>query len=439
MVAQIPINPYTSSWTWIVWLVLANVVFGCFAYSLLCSKKQFSLLTKLSLVSLTVALPLIAIKLPIGASTDFYRYIWQGRVSNSGGENYKLKPWDAGTQKFNIDLFERMDWKDKQSVYPPVAEKFFQLNAKMFDAKVFSNLSFNSRLSLARLPNLTLFVLCGLLIYKLTKSKKYMLLWLVNPYFLFELVTMAHIDLLAITFLALTALLLKQNKLTDTRTILAGSLLSLAGLTKLTPFIFAVPLTAYIYLKFGLKHCALFLLGLVLTILPFLNTFVINNFAYFKRIAVWSSGSEIHFANPLYNLLRIVSPNSDGLILKLIFTFGFSLISLNILKAVSSKVYSRKQALKDCTLLSVLPLLASPAILQWYWIFPITLTLYATSSSLKIKIISFGSVSVLLALQYIAGLKVVGENLGQLVTCILTILIISTIACLRFSHKAANT
>jgi hypothetical protein len=441
MVNEVQINPYTTSWSWIIWLVLANIAFGLFAYTLLNYRKRFSVFTKLVLFTLAIIMPLAAVSLPVGASTDFYRYVWQGRVSNAGADNYKLKPWDAGTEKFNVELFERMDWKDKQSVYPPVAERFFQLNAKIFDAKLFSKLSFTSRLSLARLPNLSIFSLCGFIIYKLTKSKKYFLLWFTNPYLLFELVAMAHIDLLAITLLVLAALLIKRNKLTSryAYTPLAGSLLSLAGLTKLTPFIFTLPIAAHLYVKFGLKQCALFLLGLTLTVLPFLNTFTTDNFAYIKRLSVWSSGSEIHFANPLYNLLNPINPSSAGIILKLVFVVSFAIVCIKIVQAVQSKTYAHRQVLKDCSLLSILPLLASPAILQWYWILPILLTLYATDRSHKFKAKFFIILSTLLTLQYVAGLEAVNEYLGTLASSIATAMLISTTLVLLIRRNTATT
>jgi hypothetical protein len=176
--------------------------------------------------------------------------------------------------------------------------------------------------------------------------------------------------------------------------------------------------------KFGLKQCALFLLGLTLTILPFLNTFTSDNFAYIKRLSVWSSGSEIHFANPLYNLLHPINPGSAGIILKLVFLLSFAVICIKIVQAVQSKTYTQRQDLRDCAQLSILPLLASPAILQWYWILPILLTLYASDRSHKFKAKLFINLSTLLALQYVAGLEAVNEQVGSKVVMLLSALLI---------------
>ena len=41
---------------------------------------------------------------PMGISSDYYRYIWQGRLSNAGQDNYTLVPWDAGVEKANSEL-----------------------------------------------------------------------------------------------------------------------------------------------------------------------------------------------------------------------------------------------------------------------------------------------------------------------------------------------
>ena len=308
-------NPFlTKTYQWLLYAVLSIACFGVFIFLSKDMPRKLLMLVGGTVCGATLALQVMS---PIGLSSDYYRYLWQGRVSNSGQNNYALVPWDAGVEKANSELFERMDWRDVRSVYPPLAEQYFRLPAAIFDSTLFKDMSFRSRLSLSRIPNLMLYVLCGYLIYRVSKRRLYGFIWLALPLFQFEMVNSAHVDVLSIV-LVLGALLSIRSKSLLSHAF-AGAFIASAGMVKLTPFILIVPVSAYIFVHYSFKRTLALLAAFATVTALFVGPFITGHFALVKRMGYWLSGKEFSFGNPLYelskraagsfgiNLLRILS------------------------------------------------------------------------------------------------------------------------------------
>jgi hypothetical protein len=356
----------------ILWSIVGNAVFG--ALVLISSKLQIKKQLKwLVLVVLFVGTSYVQLSAPVGLSTDYYRYIWQGRVSNAGMDNYQLRPWDAGVEKQNAQLFERMEWKDVKTVYPPLAEQYFRLHAGLFDAPVFSNLSFEQRLTISKLPNVFMLGLAGALIAILTKNKMYGLLYALSPFVQFEFLGSGHVDIVAIVFVLGAIYCLRNSSLRSYA--LSGVLIGVATLTKLTPALLIVPIMAYIWTHASkrLAGVGLVLAGYGLVLATAIPAFVNNDFAYPKRLSIWSSGSEFSTGNPLYFALRSIVGDNASVVLKLAGLAIILFVIYKIVLKVRKGSYSLYHMHESLAILSFVPVVASPIVLPWYFILPATL------------------------------------------------------------------
>lgn len=371
----------TRTYVWLYYCILSVICFGIFITLSKDLPRKFVAFCGITICGITLVMQLMS---PIGASTDYYRYIWQGRVSNAGQANYALVPWDVGLEKANRDLFERMDWRDVKSVYPPLAEQYFRVPASIFDAKLIENTSFQTRLSFSRIPNLLLFMLSGFLVYKITKYKFLGLVWLSFPFAQFELFNSAHVDILAITFVLGALYLLMSKKLAAH--MLAGAFIAAAGMVKLVPFVLILPILAYLYVNYSLKRSALaaaaFLAVIGLTIKPFID----NGFALTKRLQFWLSGNEFSLGNPLYEISKSIFGSAGPGYLKILaFSAGVG-IAVSIIRSVYSKKLSYISMLMYGLLLMLIQFISSPIILPWYWLTPLLILLiYRSRAKLAFK------------------------------------------------------
>ena len=355
----------TRTYEWLFYAVVSLVCFGIFILVAKNAPNRLAVAVGLFVCTATLALQVMS---PIGLSTDYYRYIWQGRVSNAGQDNYALTPWDAGVEKANDELFERMDWRDVRSVYPPLAEQYFRISAAIFDAKILEQTSFQTRLGVSKIPSLALFLLCAFLLYKLTNRKLIAFAWLALPFLQYELVNASHVDVLSITLLLGALYTLKSRSLP--LHVLAGSLVAAAGLVKITPFIVIVPIAAYLYTNYSLTRSLAAVAGFVAVIVAGVAPYILNDFALAKRTAFWFSGNEFSIGNPMHEIATSISSDYGSIALKIVMMIAGIAVLASIAKPVISKKLSYDTMLKYCLLLLLIPFIGAPIVLPWYWVTP---------------------------------------------------------------------
>jgi hypothetical protein len=339
------------------------------------------------LLILVILYSLISISSQPGMSTDYYRYIWQGRVSNADGDNYRLKPDDQQSAKYNDELYSYMDWRHVPTIYPPLAEQTFRINAQIFDSNALQKLSLKTRVSLSKLPNLVAFIGIILLIYRISKSKVLALLWANFPLVQIEILQSAHVDLYAILFVLLAFYVAKKRSMMSS--LATGALLGAAALVKILPVILIAPLLVGAVsgklnlktLRLSFARLALMFSGLVAALAVGAPAYLSNDLALIKRTATWSSGQEISFGNPLFMSISHFWPDGVSGLLKivLILIISFFLIVL-ILRAKKSKL-SDSEVLGSMAALGVIPIITSPVALQWYFIAPMTYAMLAISNT----------------------------------------------------------
>ena len=389
-------NPFlVKTYQWLFLMILSLICLGLFILLSRGLPRKFVTILGAGVSAATLFFQIMS---PMGISSDYYRYIWQGRISNGGQDNYSLVPWAAGVEKANKELFERMDWRDARSVYPPLAEQYFRLPAAIFDSSLFKYMSFRARLSLSRIPNLALYLLCGYLIYRLSRRRLYGFVWLALPLFQFELVNSAHVDVLSIA-LVLGALLATKAKSWQSH-VLVGALVAAAGMVKLTPFVLILPIAAYILVNYSLKRLVALLATFVSVTAVFSGPFLANDFALVTRISYWLSGKEFSFGNPMYEISKRAAGNFGVTLLRLLTIGSLALIMVRIIKVIRDRRMDYDQMLGFCLALLLLPFIAAPIVLPWYWVMPLTVIFLLRHNYSQAGIWALSTICVLLVLQY---------------------------------------
>lgn len=355
----------TKTYIWMFYIVVATLFSGAFILLAKTLPKKLVLWLAGTVCAITILLQTLS---PIGLSTDYYRYLWQGRVSNAGQDNYALRPRDAGVEYANNQLFERLDWRDATSVYPPLAEMYFRLPAAIFDHPNLRAINFNIRLALSKLPNVFLFIVTGFLLYKITRRKLAAFVWLAFPFLQFELINSAHVDVLSITLLLSAFYALRHNN--ALARMASGGLVAAAGMVKITPFVVILPVCLYVWKKFSWRQSLLAFMGFFGTSLVLIKPFIVNDFGLLRRIQFWLSGHEFSIGNPLYELTTKAFGGKAQTLLRVVTLSALVAVVFLMLKKNNLKKFSYQKMLLFSSLLMLIPFISSPIVLPWYWITP---------------------------------------------------------------------
>ncbi len=221
-------------------------------------------------------------------SDDIYRFIWDGRIWNTGFSPFNFTPLqlvNSNPIEINKIVYENLNSKNYYTIYPPTCQYIFGCATWLFPRSV-SGSTIMIKLSLFLFEIGTLFF-----IFKLLKQfqlpKKRILLYALNPLIIIEICGNAHFEGAMIFFFLLSLWLISQQK------ILPSALaFSLGILAKLHPLMF---LPFYIK-KLNIKNSLLYFTGIGLTTLvlfaPFLSQTLAQNF---------SSSLDLYFRHFEYN------------------------------------------------------------------------------------------------------------------------------------------
>lgn len=181
----------------------------------------------LAMVLVAVSLRLLMVFVPPTLSDDVYRYIWDGRVVQSGFNPYLLPPDAPQLAHLRDELWDGLSHRDVATVYPPVAEALFAV-AAWLPAPVYS-----LKAMLALTDGGTCILL--LLLVRRWRLPQERVLWYAwNPLVTLEIAGMGHIDGLAVALIVLTTLLLAGN---ERRVGITAVIAGAAVLTKLVPML----------------------------------------------------------------------------------------------------------------------------------------------------------------------------------------------------------
>ncbi|MCT4559897.1 MAG: hypothetical protein N4A41_00835 [Crocinitomicaceae bacterium] len=355
------------------WLVVLYTL--CFIGYLGLASRELSTKTQLVLF-LLASLPYFLSTPQL--SVDFYRFLWDGTLLQKGMNPFDFLPPEA-LQKMTISNCETLDLysgisdlsKQNYTPYPTVNQWYFFWASKLGGSLLFQT-------NILRLLILTT-VLVG---WHYAKKNLSLLVFptqlinflVFNPLFIIESIGNVHFEAVMISWMMVAIYFILQKKW-----LLGGLFLSIAIQIKLVPFL----LLPFVLRYFGWGKTVLFG-GLILGLNILLFGFFIdsNNSTHFlQSLQLYFSSFEfnsillypyLNFGEIKYgwNLTRIYAP-------KLAQWSFFLLLTL----AFYGGEIDKHQLCKRWLLASLIYLSLSSTLHPWYWIFPLSLSLFYPNKS----------------------------------------------------------
>lgn len=232
-------------------------------------------------------------------SDDFYRFVWDGHIQQSGINPFDFTPREYLKQYpdlFLQQIFPYLNSPDYYSVYPQVCQTIFKI------ASAFSRNNLMGNVII--LKSIIFLAECGsiLVLYKLLKLKgqnyKAVLYYALNPLVILELTGNIHFEALMIFFVLLAAWFLEKQKY-----ISSAAAMAMAIQSKLLPLI-ALPLLIN---KLGFRKAITYGIA-CLMITAFLSLGLLNSGErlthFFNSLQLYYGKFE--FNGGLYLLLRSI-------------------------------------------------------------------------------------------------------------------------------------
>ena len=156
-------------------------------------------------------------------SEDFYRYLWDGRVQLAGHSPYEYAPNSHELEPVRDGYFERINHKQFRTPYSAAAETFYHLFA------LISTRVWFFKLLILLFDFLLLDILRRLLLSDI-KPAAWLLVYAWHPLPVVEFAASGHMDVIGISLLFLSYLLLRKE-----RHFLSGGIFAVSVLTKYLP------------------------------------------------------------------------------------------------------------------------------------------------------------------------------------------------------------
>lgn len=261
-----------------------------------------------------IALRLIVLFSIPNLSDDFYRFIWDGRIWQSGQnpfdhlpgyfleEQNRLPGLDAG-------LFSRLNSPAYFTIYPPVCQFFFALSG-WFGGGIYPPLIF-LKIVVVSFEVATIFLFPKVLKLYGAKPER-SLLYVLNPLIIIEISGNLHFDGVMIFFLLAALFMLKKGKIFAT-----AVLFSLSVATKLIPLIFLLFLPRRLGFMQSFRFFSVLGIMLALLFLPIFSGVFLKNFGdsldlYFRKFefnaSVYYLLRWLGFQWKGYNLIAVIGP-----------------------------------------------------------------------------------------------------------------------------------
>lgn len=336
-------------------------IYALFAYKIYKAKKinyKF-----IFLAAALIILPFLITKPHF--SNDLYRYMWDGWLLKSGVNPLLFAPKDPHLSSFqSSELYKLVDWKDKLTPYPPLAQIIFSVTHTFYATFGISG---------AKLVMIFPVVLSSLFLYKVV-DKKLSALFILNPLLLLEIAQNAHIDSFVILFLLLSIYCYFTKKVKT-----SSLFLCLAFLTKIYPVVFFPFLTLDLIRKKkympALEFVAVFAFVSLISYSPFLQDSFLPILRYLTLPGEQEFNASIY--RYLYEILGHFTPNSK-ILAELASGFLFVSATLFLLR--------KKLTFKILLLAGIVYLAFSPIVFPWYTLFLIPLVILEARRSRSFSI-----------------------------------------------------
>lgn len=241
--------------------------------------KQGIVLSVLFRLSLLFMLP--------NLSDDYFRFVWDGRLSAHGINPFVVMPSSfinsdhAISTGLSRELFSSMNSPEYYTIYPPVLQFIFLLSAQLFPSNILGSVIVMRAFIIAAEIG-SIFLLSGIL-KKLELPSKNVLLYALNPLVIIELSGNIHFEALMIFFLLFSVYLLLKE-----RFVFSAIVFSLAICSKLLPLMFLPLLPKQIGIKKSIIFYSICGITTVLLFIPFVDQQFIGNISssinlYFQK------------------------------------------------------------------------------------------------------------------------------------------------------------
>lgn len=210
---------------------------------------------------------------PPTLSDDFYRFFWDGQLSNLNINPYLHTPkWliEQSSQSIKqlLDFYPSLNSPSYYSVYPPVAQSVFWC-ASTFGSSIELFIAIFRLFQLA--ADIAIFFLIREFLNKNNERASLSALYFLNPLVILELTGNLHLEGIMLLFILLSVKYYDQKKI-----FLSGGMLGLSIATKLIPIVFLPA----IFIKSNFKNFSFFVLGCLIFILftsvPFWDISLLN-------------------------------------------------------------------------------------------------------------------------------------------------------------------
>ena len=162
-------------------------------------------------------------------SDDFYRFIWDGSLTASGQNPFKLLPSELPQNH----IYQHLNSKYYYSVYPPLLQVIFALGAFLGENNILVNVIV-LRLIIIAAELVSIYLITKLLKY-FNRPANQVLLYALNPLVITELSGNLHFEAVMLCFLLLSVWFLLNNTKSKYYLILSAFFLACSVLIKLLP------------------------------------------------------------------------------------------------------------------------------------------------------------------------------------------------------------
>ena len=252
-------------------------------------------------LAVALLLRLLALPLAPSLSDDVHRYLWDGRVTASGANPYRLAPNDPDLAGLRDDLWQRTAHRDVATVYPPLALAVFAA------ASVLPQPLPGYKLTLAAVD----LIGCALLLALARRRGSVVaaLAYVWNPLVVIEGAGMGHVDVLGASLVIACVVLIPVRRGSvsgSPRSLAAGAVAALGVLAKLVPLA-AIPLW-WRTIRRDRTHGRLFALGAACLLVPATAAVLVWTGGVPPGLAVYALRWEYNgpLYEPLWRLLDIL-------------------------------------------------------------------------------------------------------------------------------------
>ena len=231
-------------------------------------------------------------------SQDFYRFIWDGRLTISGINPYQFLPNSIINTVYFSDaslLHEKMGdlSASHYSNYPPFNQFIFAFAALVSGKSIFGSILF-FKITII-LSDIGIYHFGKKILEYFNLNTNNIFLYFLNPLVILELTGNLHFEGVMLFFLVLGFYSLIKNNI-----ILAAFFIAISIATKLLPLLILPIFFQYFNFKKLVVFYSLIIVFVILFFIPFLTTNLINN--YFETISLWFVNFE--FNASIYYLFR---------------------------------------------------------------------------------------------------------------------------------------